>query len=359
MLEFNVSKQLGNINLNCAFKTEASGVTALFGESGAGKTSVINMIAGLITPDSGRITFNGKVFFDDTLNINLPSKNRVVGYVFQDARLFPNMTVKENLLYGSKRKSSNMNLCNIEEVSKLLGIEKLMGRSPVKLSGGEKQRVAIGRALLSNPEILLMDEPLASLDGERRGELLEYIGLIAENFRIPIIYVSHSLDEIIRLADKIALISKGALVKFGDTAEVLNEYFQTTDRGIIYEGEITDYSQEEGHGFISFGGGKVEVFSACLKNGAKVRFCINAVDVMLSVNEPTLISARNNFYGKVVKIEKVGGKFIDVTLDIGVPLIARVSESALTELNISEGKFMYALVKNALISGNMSLFRHK
>lgn len=357
MLEVEVQKKLGNIELSCSFQAEANGVTAIFGASGAGKTSVINMIAGLVKADKGRIVYNGKVFFDSAKKINLPAGKRSVGYVFQEARLFPNMSVIKNLLYGSGRKSEKPFICKPEELYELLGIAGLLERMPANLSGGEKQRVAIGRALLSNPEILLMDEPLASLDGERRSELLEYIGMIAEKFDVPIIYVSHSVDEILRLSDNIAVLSGGKLVEFGKTVDVLNTNGNKGDSWIVYEGTVTSYDALQHHAEITFGGGKVDIFSDKIRCGSKIRFRINAVDVVLCVSEPPLTSARNNFYGKITDIKRAGDHLCDVVIDIGAPLIARVSEKSVKELDIKVGGYVFALVKNALIAGTMNVFR--
>lgn len=358
MLELDIEKKLGDTLISCSFKTVSSGVTALFGHSGAGKTSVINMIAGLTKADKGRISFNGRVFFDSVKKIDLPSGKRSIGYVFQDARLFPNMNVLKNLLYGSGRKSQKPLICRPEELYKLLGIYPLLERMPKSLSGGEKQRVSIGRALLSNPEILLMDEPLASLDGERRSELLEYIGAITEKFDIPIIYVSHSVEEIVRLADNIALMENGKLVRFGKAVDILNEGGIISEAGELYEGEVTEYYQEDKRAVISFGGGNVvDVFSEELKPFSKVRFRINAVDVVLCVSEPPPTSARNKFSGTVKSLRPAMGNFCDVEIDIGVPLISRISEKSVEELGIKTGKKVYALVKNALISNTMNIFR--
>ena len=194
MIIMNVEKKLGDVLIKCDFKLDSNGITAVYGASGAGKTSIINMMAGLISPDSGIISFRDKEFFNKKKKINIPADKRFIGYVFQDSRLFPNMSVKDNLLYGSKRKSSYSLSCNLEQVCNLLGINHLLERYPQKLSGGEKQRVAIGRALLSNPEMLLMDEPLASLDSLRAKELISYINIIRNNYNIPIVLDADGLN---------------------------------------------------------------------------------------------------------------------------------------------------------------------
>jgi molybdate transport system ATP-binding protein len=189
-----VEKVLGEAEIAVSFQVEA-GLTALFGPSGSGKTSVLNMIAGLLTPDRGRILVGGELLFGE--GVDLPPEQRHAGYVFQDARLFPHLSVRANLLYGARR---GMGRVGLDEVVDLLGLGQLLGRWPRTLSGGEAQRVAIGRALLSNPRFLLLDEPLASLDGPRADEIMGMIERVRDEFRLPILYVSHNRAEVDRLA---------------------------------------------------------------------------------------------------------------------------------------------------------------
>jgi molybdate transport system ATP-binding protein len=215
MLEVKVRRRQGNFMINAAFVIEKSGVTALFGPSGAGKTSIVNMVAGLSRPDAGRIVLNGRCLFDSAGDINVPPEKRKVGYVFQDARLFPHLSVRSNLTYGMRLISKSERYVHFDQVVQLLGIAPLLNRRPAKLSGGEKQRVAIGRALLCSPALLLMDEPLASLDGARKSELLPFIGQMCRTFSTPIMYVSHVLEEIERLAHHLVLIENGRVVTSG------------------------------------------------------------------------------------------------------------------------------------------------
>ena len=211
LLEVDVRKRHGSFLIDANFSNQEAGVTALFGPSGAGKTSIVNMVAGLSHPDDGRIMMNGQCWVDTDKKINVAPEKRRIGYVFQDARLFPHLSVKSNLTYGMKPKGKKSNqYVHFEQVIDLLGIEHLLNRRPAKLSGGEKQRVAIGRALLCSPVLLLMDEPLASLDQDRKSEVLPFIQKLSRNFSIPILYVSHQVDEIKRLADHIVFIDKGS-----------------------------------------------------------------------------------------------------------------------------------------------------
>lgn len=226
MLEVSVRKLQGNFAVDAAFRTNGAGVTALFGRSGSGKTSVINMVAGLARPDEGRIVVEGKICFDSKNRIDVPPEKRRFGYIFQDGRLFPHLSVKSNLTYGMHLVPTSDRYVELGQVIELLGIEHLLDRRPAKLSGGEKQRVAIGRALLTSPHLLLMDEPLASLDEERKSEVLPFIAKLPRKLSIPILYVSHSLGEIRALADVVVLMDAGRAVavrkigELSDDAEV-------------------------------------------------------------------------------------------------------------------------------------------
>lgn len=222
MLDISIKKKQGNFGLDICFLSSENGVTALFGKSGAGKTSVINMIAGLVQPDHGTIVVNNRVLFDSANGINIPAEKRRVGYIFQDGRLFPHLSVSSNLIYGMKLIRPSKRFVRFEQVVDLLGIESLLDRRPAKLSGGEKQRVAIGRALLTSPSLLLMDEPLASLDSDRKAEVLPFISGISHEFKLPILYVSHSPDEVLSLAENLVLIDSGKVIATGKTQELLN-----------------------------------------------------------------------------------------------------------------------------------------
>jgi molybdate transport system ATP-binding protein len=221
-MEITIQHQQGNFNLSVSFKGAESGVTALFGPSGAGKTSVVNMVAGLMRPDSGRIAINGHCLFDSTRGIDRPPEKRRIGYVFQDGRLLPHLSVQANLVYGMHRTPVKRRFVELDQVVGLLGIGHLLRRRPAKLSGGEKQRVAIGRALLTSPALLLMDEPLASLDEARKAEVLPFIMRLGREFEIPILYVSHALDEILKLATQMVMMENGRVVAAGALNELVS-----------------------------------------------------------------------------------------------------------------------------------------
>jgi molybdate transport system ATP-binding protein len=219
MLRVDVSKQLGEFSLQAAFASEGR-VTGLFGASGAGKTSLINMIAGLLRPDRGSIAIDDETLDDTTANLHVPPHRRRIGYVFQDARLFPHLDVRQNLDYGRRMNGLAEDPAQRARVADLLEIGGLLDRRPGKLSGGERQRVALGRALLSKPRLLLLDEPLGSLDEGRKVEILPYLMRLRDEANVPMVYVSHDGDEMRQLATSIVMLKRGRVIAFGRT-EVL------------------------------------------------------------------------------------------------------------------------------------------
>ena len=222
MLDMHVIRQQGDFRVDVAFTSPNGGVTALFGRSGAGKTSVVNMVAGLVRPDQGHIVVNGRTLFDAAKGLHIPPEKRRMGYIFQDGRLFPHLSVRANLTYGMRLTPPAERYVALDDVVDLLGIGHLLHRRPAKLSGGEKQRVAIGRALLTSPSLLLMDEPLASLDGIRKAEVLPFLSQLCEELSTPILYVSHSMEEVLKLADTLVLLDQGRVAAAGPIGDLMN-----------------------------------------------------------------------------------------------------------------------------------------
>ncbi len=220
MLDLDVERSLGRFHLRARLQAGA-GVTALFGRSGAGKSMLTHVIAGLLRPDRGRVSVSGETLYDSERGIDVPAHRRRVGYVFQDGRLLPHLTVRHNLLYGRLFRRGDGGFVDLHQVVDLLGLEYLLERRPAHLSGGEKQRVAIGRALLANPRLLLMDEPLAALDVHRKGEILQYVERLRDEVKIPIVYVSHAIEEVVRLADTVVVLSDGEVKAVGPVDEVM------------------------------------------------------------------------------------------------------------------------------------------
>ena len=352
MLEFDARWRAGAFALDAAFATGA-GITALFGRSGAGKTTVLALIAGLLRPGSGRIAVGGRVLYDSAAGVDLPAHRRRVGYVFQEGRLLPHLTVRQNLLYG--RFFSPGGSLPLDQAVGLLGLEGLLERRPANLSGGEKQRVAIGRALLSDPGVLLLDEPLASLDAPRKAEILYYIERLRDDVRVPIVYVSHSLDEVVRLADSIVLLSGGRVLGSGDVREMmgraeLRPYLGRHEGGAVIEARVAGQDLESGLARLEFAGGVLEIPDVEALPGEGVRVRVRARDVSIALARPSGLSIRNILPGLVVTIENKEEASLDVTLDVGgAPLIARITRKSALELGLKPGQPVFALIKSVSI----------
>ncbi len=357
MLEVAVARRLGAFEIDARFEA-GPGVTALFGRSGSGKTSIVNMLAGLLAPDAGRIAVDGEALFDGAAGIDVPPERRRLGYVFQDARLLPHLGVRANLEYGARRAPRGDRRIAFDQVVEVLGIRPLLDRRPHQLSGGEKSRVAIGRALLANPRLLLMDEPLASLDAPRRHEILSFIELLRASFAIPIVYVSHAMDEVIRLADTLVLVSDGRVAATGPVEALLSrlDLRPLTGRyeaGAVIAARVAGGDPAFGLTYLAFPGGVLRVSHLDLPDGTVVRVRIRARDVSLALARPADISVLNMFEGTVAEIgadfDDAQGPQLDVRLDIGVPLWARITRRSAHDLGIAPGRRVHALIKSVAI----------
>ncbi len=353
-LEVSLQSRIGAFELRAEFAA-GPGIAALFGHSGAGKTTILKMIAGLTRPDHGRIVADGRVLFDADGNIDLPAHRRRVGMVFQEARLFPHMTVMRNLTYGrwAGRRGAKV---DFDRICGMLGLGDLMERHPGRLSGGEKQRVAIGRALLSDPALLLMDEPLASLDGARKNEILPYLEEIRDATGLPIVYVSHEMDEVARLADTLVVLSQGAVLGCGDAVEMFSRLdfgpaLGRHEASSLLIGTVAAASPDDGLQEIALDGSTVlSVVQHRLKAGERVRLRIRARDVALSLTRPEGISFRNILPATVRRVALEDSPFVEVLLTTaGQTLRARITRQAHDELGICEGLQVFALVKSVAI----------
>ena len=350
MLEFDVRCRVGTFSLDAAFAT-GSGVTALFGRSGAGKSTVLNLIAGLARPQSGRITVDGRTLYDSEARIALPAHARRVGYVFQEGRLLPHLTVRHNLTYGRFFANGRNAVLGFDQAIELLGIGHLLERRPGALSGGEKQRVAIGRALLANPEVLLLDEPLASLDAPRKAEILYYVERLRDEVRIPIVYVSHSLDEVVRLANSMVLMSEGRVLGTGDVREMMSRvelrpYLGRHEGGAVIEARVAGQDLESGLARLEFGGGALEIPDVEALPGEQVRVRVRARDVSIALSRPSGLSIRNVLAGTVVELADDQGSSLDVRLDLhGTALLARITRKSASDLGLRPGLPVFALIK--------------
>lgn len=327
-------------------------ITALFGRSGAGKSTLVDSIAGLLRPDSGVIDVDGVTLFDSDSGIDLPPHRRRIGYVFQEGRLFPHLSVRNNLLYGWHFTAKQDRLGKFDDIVDLLGIGELLSRRPARLSGGEKQRVAIGRALLSNPRLLLMDEPLAALDQERKSDILPYIEQLRDHMSMPIVYVSHAVDEVSRLADTVVLLENGKVGAVGSVNEVLGasaEFLaEGVEAGIVLAARIVRHDPASGITHLAHPAGDLSVPLVDLAVGAPMRLRIRARDVALAVGDPGRVSIRNRLAGNVIAITEGRPPTVAVRLDIaGDPLIASVTLDAVRDLDLKVGSTVTALIKSA------------
>jgi molybdate transport system ATP-binding protein len=350
MLEVGITVRRGAFAVEAAFASDAS-IVALFGRSGAGKSTVINAIAGVIRPASGGIVVDGRVLFDSGAGIDVPPERRRVGYVFQDALLFPHLSVRRNLAYGEALTPAGERFVERERVLDLLGLHALLDRGTRELSGGERQRVAIGRALLSSPRVLLMDEPLASLDAPRKAEILQYVELLRDELRLPIVYVSHAIEEVTRLADHLVLVSDGRTVAEGPTAEVLArpELRPLTGRyeaGAVIETRVARHDERFGLTALAFADGELLLPNVDALIGEPVRARIRARDVSLALERPQGVSVQNILECAIVAMSEEFGAIVDVELRMGsTPLTARITRKAAIELGLAPGKRVYAMVK--------------
>ncbi len=350
MVEVDIAIRRGDFAVELAFASNAP-IVALFGRSGAGKSTVVNAIAGIARPQRGRIVVSGRTLFDSSRHIDLPPEARRVGYVFQDALLFPHMTVGANLAYGERLTPAAERFVERDRVVALLDLGRLLERRPAGLSGGERQRAAIGRALLASPRVLLMDEPLASLDAPRKAEILAYIELLRDELKLPIVYVSHALEEVTRLADHMVLIAEGRAIAQGAVADVLaraemRPHTGRFEAGAVVEARVARHDERYGLTTLVFDGGELVVPNVDALPGEPVRARIRARDVSLALSRPAGVSIQNIFAARVVSISHEFGAIVDVSLAIGAtPLLARITRKAADELGLAPGGNVHAMVK--------------
>lgn len=327
-----------------------AGTTVLFGHSGSGKTSFINAIAGLTTPQSGRITLGDRVLFDAARKINVPMHQRRIGYVFQDARLFPHLTVSQNLDFGARYAAAPLSLKERGHLIDTLGIDALLDRRPAALSGGEKQRVALGRALLSGPELLLLDEPLAALDQARKQEILPYFERLRAQSGPAMIYVTHDMSEIVRLADHLVVLRAGQCVAQGLAEDVLADpanikVIGPQDAGALLTGVIEEHC-EDGLSTIRLSTSLLTVPWVEARIGQQVRMRLRAQDVILSLGPPQGLSSQNALEAQITEIHKGRGPGVAIGLRAGSDrLIARITARALDQMQLKTGQKIWAIVK--------------
>ncbi|MFC3913214.1 molybdenum ABC transporter ATP-binding protein [Pseudaeromonas sharmana] len=352
MIYARFAKSWSGFSLNVDLQLPGVGVTALFGHSGSGKTTLLRCLAGLGSLPLGMCQFKGEVWQDE--NTYLPSHKRPIGYVFQDANLFPHLSVLKNLKYGQAR-SQQGKIASLEQAIGLLGIEHLLQRKPGELSGGEKQRVGIARALAVNPRLLLMDEPLAALDLARKQEILPYLENLHGELKIPILYVSHSPDEVARLADHIVVMADGRALAQGPLVETLSRIDLPIrlgeEAGVVLEGEISQRDQTWSLMQVAFPGGSLWAKDIGHPVGHKARIRVLARDVSISLQQQHDTSIQNHFHGIVDSIqidEHPGLTLVRVCVGTAI-LIARLTTRAAHELQITSGKQVWLQVKSVAL----------
>jgi molybdate transport system ATP-binding protein len=347
-LDVDVDHARDRFRLSARFSA-APGLTALFGRSGSGKTTLVDIVGGLIRPDRGKVAVDGQVLVDTERGLFVPKHRRRIGYVFQDSRLFPHLSVRRNLLYGRwfTQPDGDGAAADLASVVKLLGIEHLLERRPASLSGGEKQRVAIGRALLAHPRLLLMDEPLASLDEARRAEILPYIERLRDEAGVPILYVSHSVAEVARLATTVVILTDGKVTAAGPVADILSQA-DSGDGGSVLDATVARHDETYQLSVLASAAGQLHVPRLSAPVGAHVRAYIRARDVMLSLEPPQGISALNVLSGRVASIvPAANGAQADVRLDCnGAMLTARLTAKSVQGLALAPGRPVHAVIKS-------------
>ena len=358
MLNVAARLQRGDFQLEAKFTAPTPGVTALFGRSGCGKTTLINIIAGLTDARAAFIELDGATWVDSSKGLNVPAERRRIGYVFQDARLFPHYTVHGNLMYGAQRAPTPLAANSFDDVVALLGLGSLLARRPGQLSGGERQRVALGRALLSQPQLLLLDEPLASLDVVRREEVLPYLERLRDNFSIPMIFVSHQYEDVLRLATHMVVMDAGRVTATGDVGAVslspaLQDIVGPDAMGAVVEGTVAAVDSGTALADVLIGNGRLHVPARTLRVGQTLRVQLLARDIILAVMEPRGLSVRNQLRGSVISITAAGNNDL-VEVDVGgVTLLSRITGAATRELGLIAGAPVWVLVKAVSVSAHL------
>jgi molybdate transport system ATP-binding protein len=356
MFEIQARLQRGDFNLNVDIRAPSTGVLALFGRSGCGKTTLAHVVAGLLTPDSARVAIDDSVLEDTNAGARMRPESRRIGYVFQDARLFPHMNVARNLEYGQRR-TATRNSERWDHVITLLGLEGLLQRRVHRLSGGERQRVALGRALLAQPRLLILDEPLSSLDAARRNEVLPYLERLRDELALPMIYVSHDYDEVLRLADHVVLLDAGQVVAQGELADMsvrpeLRAIVGADAIGAVLAGEIASIAAN-GLAIVRIGNAQLTVTHANPRVGMRVRVQLLARDLILAMEPPRGLSVRNIIEGRIVSVTQDDNETDLVRVDIGgAEVLSRVTHASSSELGLSAGVRVWVLVKTVSMRGH-------
>jgi len=359
MIDADLSVVRGDFRLEARFSAPTPGVIALFGASGAGKSTLVNAIAGLTPVASGHVRIDATTWRDARTDV--PAERRRIGYVFQDARLFPHLGVLGNLAYGERRAPAAGRFVARAEVVALLGLTDLLARGVQQLSGGERQRVALGRALLSQPRLLLLDEPLAALDVARREEVLPYLERLRDRYAIPMLYVSHQYEEVLRLATHVVLLAAGRVIGTGTPAAIsldprLRRHIAPEAVGAVLDVEVTEGAAASGLVTVALGAERLRLVARGVAAGARLRVQVLARDVILATEAPRALSVRNLLHGTLAALEEDGPDHVLASVEVGgARLLARITREARSELGLEPGRAVWALVKAASFQGHAFL----
>lgn len=342
----------GDFVLDVDLSLPGRGITAIFGASGCGKTTLLRTIAGLETKASGYLKIGTELWQDQ--DFCLPTHQRQLGYVFQEPSLFPHLNVQQNIAYGGKRLKGNQEKSSLAQVVALLGLEHLLARKPQQLSGGEQQRVAIARALAVNPALLLLDEPLAALDFQRKQEIMPYLESLHQSLNIPVLYVSHARDEVARLADYLVLLETGRVTAVGEAVAVFSRLdlplAHAPDAETLIEAQVSAYDERFALNALDFSGGRFWVAGDQRAVGSNVRLQIFARDVSLTLSHQSQTSILNIFSAKIDAISTESKAQVTVRLQIGaVFILARITRKSMFELDLIVGKTVYAQIKSVAL----------
>jgi molybdate transport system ATP-binding protein len=354
-IEIAVHHRFAGFELDAAFRVAKPGVTALFGPSGAGKTTIANAVAGLLRPQEGRIAIDGRVVFDSSAGIDVPPRGRRIGYVFQESRLFPHMSVANNLRFGWRRAARQAGEDEFARVVDMLGLEHLLSRKPAKLSGGEKGRVALGRALLASPALLLLDEPLAALDAARKAEIFPYLEKLRDEVRLPMIYVTHSIDEVTRLADELVFVKDGRIAAQGPVFDLLPDLefaslAGTPSYGAVFEATVSAQDDDDRLTVLASDCGDLIVPRIARPVGTRLRVRLRAEDVMIARERPREISANNILDATIASVRSDDEGHADVQLQSGhVKLVSRITRASAVRLGLAAGMPVFAIVKSVIV----------
>jgi molybdate transport system ATP-binding protein len=358
MIDVALKHRVGAFELDIAFKY-GDGITALFGRSGSGKSLTIGLIAGLARPQAGHVIVGNRILVDTKARIYVPAHRRRIGLVFQDSHLFPHFSVKQNLYFGRWFAPRGKRRIGFDAVVETLGIGHLLARPPARLSGGERQRVAIGRALLSCPHLLLFDEPFAALDMQRRLEILPLIERLRDEFAIPIVYVSHAIEEVARLASHVVILDQGKVKAAGEPSDIIGaDMFATEDprfgRSTVIKAHVGAYDTAYGLSELHHPAGTIWLAGPAGAEGREVRIVVNATDVTLAVEPPRQTSTRSMLAGEIAAIEtpsETSSPFaiVEIVLDGDGKLYAMATRKAIDELALAPGKRAFALIKTAVL----------